>query len=85
MKKFLAILLAAMMLLATAGVAFADGEDEGTTTTQPAGTFKIEAPASSVTHTYKVYQIFTGSLDASNTVKNLGDLKWGANASCPMA
>lgn len=67
MKKFLSILLAAMLLLATAGVAFA-------------AEFAITVPASTtgVDHTYEVYQIFTGDLSTDGTI--LSNVKWGQNA-----
>lgn len=67
MKKFLAILLAAMMLLATAGVAFAaEGDTENKT-------YTITAPENG--HTYEVFQIFTGDY-SSDTLSNI---KWGKN------
>ena len=67
MKKFLAILLAAMMLLATAGVAFAENVKTYTVTINPT--------AGTATHTYEAYQIFKGSLN--ETTGELGNLEWG--------
>ena len=68
MKKFLAILLAAMMLLAMTA-AFAES----------AATFSITVPESTtgVNHTYEVYQIFTGTLNDDGTI--LSEVTWGAN------
>ena len=70
MKKFLSILLAAMLLLATAGVAFAadvNGEDS------IVPDFKIEIMNTVEGHTYQAYQIFTG--DYSEGV--LSNIVWG--------
>lgn len=66
MKKFLAILLAAMMLLATAGIAFAE-------TTESAETYTITIKGDKG-HIYEAYQIFTGDL-SGNVLSNivLGD------------
>ena len=58
MKKFLAILLAAMMLLAMTA-AFAD---EAATTTPTTYTITINGDTG---HTYEAYQIFTGDLSGS--------------------
>ena len=68
MKKFLAILLAAMMLLAMTA-AFAES----------AATFSFTVPASTTgaSHTYEVYQIFTGTLNDDGTI--LSEVTWGAN------
>lgn len=65
MKKFLSILLAAMMVLAMTA-AYAD--------------FTITVPPSEtgVAHTYEVYQIFTGDLSTDGTI--LSNVKWGKNA-----
>ena len=62
MKKIASFLLAAIMVLAVATTVFA--ADKPT----------ITAPAGS-THTYKVYQIFTGDLSGSV----LSNVKWGKN------
>lgn len=66
MKKFFAILMAAMMLLAMT-TAFAGS---GFTITVPAST-------TGVSHTYEVYQIFTGTLSEDGTI--LSEVKWGQN------
>lgn len=68
MKKFLAILLAAMMLLAVTA-SFAE----------EATTYAITVPASEtgVSHTYEVYQIFTGKLSEDGSI--LSEVKWGKN------
>lgn len=65
MKKIAGLLLALVMMLAMAAIAFADG----TTST----TYNIMAPATS--HTYEIYQIFTGEYSDGK----LNDVKWGAN------
>ena len=74
MKKFLAILMAAMMLLAMTS-AFAE----------TATTYTITVPASEtgVKHTYEVYQIFVGDLATSNGSTILSNVVWGKNAKLP--
>lgn len=70
MKKFrriLALLLASVMVLSMSIAAFAD---------ETPATHKITN--SSETHTYEVYQIFTGKYDA--TTEQLQGLRYGANA-----
>lgn len=65
-KKMLSVMLAVAMTLAMSVTAFATG---------------TETPAApTVTHTYKIFQIFTG--DFSGTVSNpvLSNVKWGQNA-----
>lgn len=64
-KRVLALLAAFALVLAMAVPAFADGAKQGT----------ISVPAGS-SHTYKVYQIFTG--DYSNG--KLSNVKWGQNS-----
>ena len=64
-KRVLALLAALALVLAMAVPAFADGANQGT----------ISVPAGS-SHTYKVYQIFTG--DYSNG--KLSNVKWGQNS-----
>ena len=64
-KRVLALLAAFALVLAMAVPAFADGANQGT----------ISVPAGS-SHTYKVYQIFTG--DYSNG--KLSNVKWGKNS-----
>ena len=65
-KKILALLVAAMILVASMSVAFAE-----TTPT----TYTISV-ADSDTHTYKVYQILTG--DLSSDGKTLSNVAWGS-------
>lgn len=64
-KRVLALLAAFALVLAMAVPAWADGANQGT----------ISVPAGS-SHTYKVYQIFTG--DYSNG--KLSNVKWGQNS-----
>ena len=66
--KIMALVLAVMMVL---GVATAFAAET---------TYNITAPADTVTgseHTYKVYQIFTGDVDANKVLSNV---KWGHNS-----
>ena len=73
MKKFLAILLAAMMLLATAGMALAGNEDELVPTPPTPNiptTYTITVANPDAGHTYEAYQIFTGDL-AGNVLSNI--------------
>lgn len=69
MKKFMALFAALALVLAMAVPAFAD---------EPT-TYTITVPNGS-THTYEVYQIFTGdySKDEAGVVK-LSNIKWGKN------
>lgn len=71
MKKFLAILLAAMMLLATAGVAFAEEGEETTTPVQKTVVVNVSD------HTFAAYQVFSGSQTADQTDGALGNIVWG--------
>lgn len=69
-KKLMAALLAVALLCAMAVPAFAA---EGSS-------FQISAPDNG--HTYKIYQIFTGTPSTdSDGNKVLSDIKWGSNAS----
>lgn len=76
MKKFLAILLAAMMLLATAGMALADTDSfAGETVTDNSGL---------TGHNFVGYQIFSATQapdpstgDPSDLDNNLSNVKWG--------
>lgn len=67
MKKWLATALALVMVFAMAACAVADGETATSTT------YNITAPATS--HTYEIYQIFTGEYADGK----LNDVKWGTN------
>lgn len=62
MKKIVGLLLTAVMVLAMSMTAFAEGT-----------TYNITAP--NTTHTYEIYQIFTGDYSDGK----LNDVKWGAN------
>ena len=74
MKKLLSILLALAMIFSLSVTAFADEvTEEPTQPTQP--TYKISVPATD-SHTYEVYQIFTGTLYEDSV---LADIMWGAN------
>lgn len=64
-KRVLALLAAFALVLAMAVPAFADG----------ATTYKISVPEGS-SHTYKIYQIFTGDYSAGK----LSNIKWGQNS-----
>lgn len=64
-KRVLALLAAFALVLAMAVPAFADGANQGT----------ISVPAGS-SHTYKVYQIFTGDYSKGK----LSNVKWGQNS-----
>lgn len=66
MKKLLALTLALAMVLSLSVTAFAEG-----------GTFTIKT-AEGDTHTYEVYQIFTG--DLADDGATLSNVKWGQNA-----
>ncbi len=67
MKKFLSILMILTLALSMGTMAFADGE-----------TYKLTISGAQG-HTYKVYQIFTGSLATIDDEKTLGDVTYGAN------
>ena len=64
-KRVLALLAAFALVLAMAVPAFAEGANQGT----------ISVPAGS-SHTYKVYQIFTGDYSKGK----LSNVKWGQNS-----
>lgn len=70
-KKIASILLALVMVFALATTAMADEGDAPSTTPT---TYTITAPTDS-THTYDVYQIFTGDLSGTT----LSNVKWGKN------
>lgn len=68
MKKFFALLLAAVMVFSFTAVAFADGE----TPEDPTHTITIRNKDDG--HTYEAYQIFSGSI----TDGKLVDIEWGS-------
>ena len=68
-KRVLALLAAFALVLAMAVPAFADG----------ANLYTISVPAGS-SHTYKVYQIFTGDYSKEGTTNKLSNVKWGQNS-----
>lgn len=72
MKRFVALALSVVMVLAMSVMAFADETSQ---------TFTITAPDND--HTYEVYQIFTGKLTTEQvdgeTKQILSDVKWGKN------
>lgn len=68
-KRVLALLAAFALVLAMAVPAFANGANQGT----------ISVPAGS-SHTYKVYQIFTGDYSKEGTTNKLSNVKWGQNS-----
>lgn len=65
----MALLAALALVLAMAVPAFADG----------ANLYTISVPAGS-SHTYKVYQIFTGDYSKEGTTNKLSNVKWGQNS-----
>lgn len=71
MKKLLAVILAIVMICSLSISAFAD---------EVPATHTISV-ATGDTHTYAVYQIFTGTLSSDN--KTLSDIRWGQNAKVP--
>lgn len=73
MKKLLSMLLALAMIFSLSVTAFAD-EVTGETEAPAETTYKISVPATD-SHTYEVYQIFTGDLHGSV----LSNVIWGAN------
>ncbi len=81
-KKMLSIVLALTMVLAMGLTAFAGetgNEDDNTPETEATQTYTITASAvgeNGVSHTYEIYQIFTGELSDGKLV----NLAWGANA-----
>ena len=74
MKKLMAALLAVAMVCAMAIPAFADGSSS--TSTAAVTLYTITAPKNS--HTYEIYQIFTGDYDALQP-SMLTNIKWGKN------
>lgn len=75
MKRFVALALSVVMVLAMSVMAFAD-DNAGSGTTPSTGssnTYTITAPATN--HQYEIYQIFTGDLHGDV----LSNIKWGQN------
>lgn len=68
-KRVLALLAAFALVLAMAVPALADGANQ----------YTISVPAGS-SHTYKVYQIFTGDYSKEGTTNKLSNVKWGQNS-----
>lgn len=68
-KRVLALLAAFALVLAMAVPAFADGANQ----------YTISVPAGS-SHTYQVYQIFTGDYSKEGTTNKLSNVKWGQNS-----
>lgn len=68
MKKFLALALVAVMMMAVCGVAFADESSQHTIT--------ITNTDQNVPHSYEAYQVFVGKLDVGGT--KLSDIVWGS-------
>ena len=68
-KRVLALLAAFALVLAMAVPAFADKANQ----------YTISVPAGS-SHTYKVYQIFTGDYSKEGTTNKLSNVKWGQNS-----
>ena len=65
----MALLAAFALVLAMAVPALADGANQ----------YTISVPAGS-SHTYKVYQIFTGDYSKEGTTNKLSNVKWGQNS-----
>ena len=78
-KKMMALVIAMVMVLSMSIAVFADGETpaEGGETPAAPTTYKITVDTSddAVTHTYKVYQIFTGTPSDGK----LTDIKYGSS------
>ena len=70
MKKLLAVILAIVMICSLSISAFADGTDPDPITI---------GVATTDTHTYAVYQIFTADLAEENGKMILSNVKWGEN------
>lgn len=68
-KRVLALLAAFALVLAMAVPAFADKANQ----------YTISVPAGS-SHTYRVYQIFTGDYSKEGTTNKLSNVKWGQNS-----
>lgn len=73
MKKLVGILLTLAMVVAMSITTFA--EENGTTPSTTSNTTEYKITAPNNTHTYEIYQIFTGTWDAGV----LTNVKWGKN------
>ncbi len=76
--KIMALVIAMVMVLATGSTAFAEGDDTGNDSSETLTAEYIKL-ASNDTHTYKVFQVLTGTL-ATEGSKQLGNPAWGADA-----
>lgn len=76
-KKFLAILLSLIMVLALNVSAFAVGDETGSGADPEvaSGTIKVTVSNAKGDHDFKAYQIFSGTLSTDNT---LTDVTWGS-------
>lgn len=76
LKKILALALAMAMVLSMSLAVFADDTNTTVTanTAKNAGAFTIKMTNAEDGHTFKAYQIFSGSV---NTEGKLGDISWG--------
>ncbi len=78
MKRFIALFAALALMLTMAVPALAD-----TTSTNTMYTITAPTATGTVSHTYEVYQIFTGDLktetDGTTTTTTLSNIKWGKN------
>lgn len=79
MKKIMCLMLAVVLVLGMSMTVFAADDDPATGSTQTTFTIKAPATTDSVTHTYEVYQIFTGDLFEKDGKKTLSNIKWGLN------
>lgn len=75
-KRLLAVLLMIAMVLAFAVPAMAteDGTEDSSNTGATTGTIKVTVSNADGDHTFKAYQIFSGTLSADNTLTNV---EWG--------
>ena len=71
-KKMMALVIAMVMVLSMSIAVFADGETPATPTTYA---ITVDTSDDAVTHTYKVYQIFTGTPSDGK----LTDIKYGSS------
>lgn len=71
MKRFVALALSVVMVLAMSVMAFADDET----------TYSLTINNSKTGHTYEAYQIFVGDLTIEKNTKKLTNIKWGSGVS----